>query len=202
MVLCAVILAGAPLAKQFSFRPALLRGVSDWQIAGHTLTGPTGDCDLTTVTQLRWVNHRIGDNQMLRLDLRTRHGSTQIALNIAANTGQDDPDRKAHLALCSEVAQTLAAQNPALIVFLGESTGARWAMFAVGLFTLSGGLGLAVAIGITGVSSDRLGAVTMPVLMLIGLGAFLIKANGPWRKPLKTNVSTLTKILAPAHPHS
>jgi hypothetical protein len=68
-------------------------------------------------------------------------------------------------------------------------------MFAVGLFTLIGGLGLAIAVGVSGLSSDRIGAVAMPVLLLIGLGAFIVKANGPWRKPVQISVQGLTKIL-------
>lgn len=183
------------MAEVFSFRPALLRGVADWQIAGHTLTGPDGDCDLRSVTQLRWVNHMIVDSRMTRLDLIAPAGTTQIAINIGAAADEDDPDRTAHKALCSRVAQTLAGHNSALPVYLGESPGAQWAMFAVGLFTLAGGLGLAVAVGVSGLSSDRIGAVAMPVLLLIGLGAFIVKANGPWRKPVQISVQGLAKIL-------
>lgn len=195
--MCAAILAGAPLDKVFSFRPALLRGVSDWHLTGDTLSGPAGDCDLPQVRQLRWVDHRIGDSRMTRLDLISPSGTTQIALNIATSAGEDDPDRRAHQALCLAVAQSLTAHNPALSVFLGESPGAQWAMFAVGIFTLLCGVGLAVAIGVTGVSSDRWGAVVMPILMLIALGAFLIKANGPWRKPMQVSIQGLTSSLAP-----
>lgn len=191
-----MISGGAPLAEVFSFRPALLRRVADWHIAGHTLTGPDGDCDLRSVTRLRWVNHRIADSRMTRLDLESPTGTTQIALNIGSAAGDDDPDRAAHLALCASVAQLLASHNSALPVYLGDSPGAQWAMFAVGLLTLAGGLGLAIAIGISGLSSDRLSAVAMPVLLLIGLGAFIVKANGPWRKPVQISVEGLTKVLA------
>ncbi|MGH1416571.1 MAG: hypothetical protein ACRBB0_23985 [Pelagimonas sp.] len=183
------------MTKVFSFRPAPLRGVTDWQLSGHTLTGPNGDCDLTTVIALRWADRHYGDSHFTELEMTSADQTTQIALNIGAKADANDPDRTTHLALCTSIVQILAAQNPDIPVRLGTRKGAQWAMFLVGLISIATAFGLVIAMVATGVTSERMTAVAVPVLFLLALGFFVVQANKPWRSLPSVSVKHFQTVL-------
>jgi hypothetical protein len=192
---CAAILGGARLTDLVLFRPAPLRGVQEWALKGTVLHAPDGRLELSQVRQARLVDKVIYGSRMRRLDLKTASGTTRIALSISRFAGHQESNLTAHLGLMRAVARRLAVIRPDLSVEIGESGGARLIMFGIGLVTLLSAVGMIVAMLMTGLSTDRMAAAAVPMLMLLALGALLVKANHPWRTLPSVPVATLDAVL-------
>ncbi|MEC3862260.1 hypothetical protein VK792_13280 [Mesobacterium sp. TK19101] len=180
-------------AESFSFRPAPLRAQVTYRLEPGLLHGPHGTLELSNVTRAALVDHVIRGQRMRRLDLYTGKRVVHIGLNRDASLPVTDSDRAAHHALCRALATHLAENTPDLPVAIGETGGARWAMFAIGASSLLFSLGILIAAAVSGISGDRMAAAALPMLMLAGLGVLLIQGNAPWKKQ-----PTLPATLLPA----
>lgn len=194
-VWCAATSAGARLTEVFTFRPAPLRAAQDWRLDGNTLTFPRGSYDLAEVEDAVFVDSRIQFMRLRRLDLTGPAGLCRIAINTRLGLSADDPNRAAHRALCQAVARQLAKRAPDPPVKLGETGGMRILWFCIGMMALVFSFGLGAAALATGVSSDRLAGMVVPLLVLALFGGVIVWRHALWRKLPQTPVSALPGLL-------
>ncbi len=194
-VYIAVTSAGARLAETYRFCPAPLRGPQDWQLDGDILTGPQGPLDLSTVDQATLVDSKVQLMRLRRLDLTAPSGLIRITINSRLGLPADHPDRAAHRALCSAVAERLARHAPDLPVRIGETGKLRMVWFGIGVLALVMGLGIGIAALATGVETDRLVGMVVPVAVLTLFGAVTLHSYAPWRRSPELPVATLPALL-------
>lgn len=169
-------------AQSYSFKPALLRGERTYRLVGRALTLHDGtEVDLAAVTAAGFVNHTLRRSRIMRLDLYLGEEKHSIGYNGAEGAWQTDPHARAFLMLVRDVLASVSGLQPDFVVRLGETGGIRMAMFVIGVLSALGGGGLFVTALASGVSADRLSAAALPTLLMLGLGAVLVRAYWPWR---------------------
>lgn len=188
-------LAGARLTERFSFKPAPLRAATEWRLEGDQLSGPQGSLDLGTVDQATLVDMKVQLMRMRRLDLSSPAGMIRIAINSRLGLPGTHPDRAAHRALCRAVAERLAERAPDLPVRSGEGGRLRAVWFGIGLLALVMGLGIGIAALATGVASDRITGMVLPLVVLVLFGAYTMYGHAPWRQRPTLPVSALPALL-------
>lgn len=176
-----MISGGERLTERFSFHPAPLRSAQDWALDGEMLQTPDGTVDLRQVRSARLVEKAFRGTRMRRLDLMMDEGVHRIALTIGISSGQEHPDRVAHLGLMRAVAGAMAQYCPDVTVEIGEGPRARMVMFAVGLLALAAAVGLGGAIIASGLSMDRMMAAALPLVLMLALGVTVSYSSWPWR---------------------
>ena len=173
----------------FSFKPALLVGRVHYTLGHENLicTDKHGAekwrLGWGNITKAGFVEHKVKASRMRRLDLMTGNRADKQSISYTSGLGDPaaDPDGVAQLDLMAAILDRLAADDPAFQVSVGEYGRARVAIFAIGLATLAGAVGLMALVLATGVSQDRAAAASVPALMLVLLGAGLTYAYAPWR---------------------
>lgn len=183
------------MTEGFAFRPAPLRGPQEWHLDGDLLTGPQGSFDLATVEEANFVDMKIQLMRMRRLDLAGPRGLFRVAINSRLGLPGDHPDRASHRALCQAVASRLARRAPDLPVRIGEGGRLRKVWFGIGGMSLLMGLGIGLAALATGVESDRLVGMAVPLVVLAVFGGVTMNAHAPWRKRPEIPVSALPALL-------
>ncbi|KUF11204.1 hypothetical protein [Pseudoponticoccus marisrubri] len=168
------------MAEVFSFRPASLRGAVDWRLEGDRLLTPEGWRDLSTLQGARLVQSTVRGILLRRLDLSFPEGRTRIAINVPRSAGPEQPDRRAHLALCRAIAAQLAKHQPQLPVHLGEGGRVRWVMFGMGAVSVLIALAIFFGALASGVSTDRLIGAAIPVGLLVLFGGAVMATTVPW----------------------
>ncbi|WP_204115367.1 hypothetical protein [Shimia biformata] len=187
--------------RRFGIKPALLRtrryfdltedglacrsrdGTLDWQVAWP---------DLTRVV---FVDHHVERQLMWRLDLICGDTVRRIAINIPEQGAKSDPDLAEFVDLIAGISEALAAARPEMRVSLGEYGRAKWGMLAVGVLSAVTGLGVLIAALVGGVSTDRMAAAAVPMLLLMALGALVIRAHHPWQSAPEVPAASFAPIL-------
>ncbi len=167
---------------------ALLRATS-FTLEGRKLSGDAGPLDLSTVTEALFVNRVIRRTRTMRLELNK---TCRIAYAAPENAWATDPDAHSFLTLCRDI---LRALPPEARITLDERRGARLVMFGIGVMGILLGAGVFAAALATGVSSGRLAAAAVPMLGLVGLGAFIARTYAPARKPRTATPKALAEVL-------
>ncbi|WP_089276907.1 hypothetical protein [Antarctobacter heliothermus] len=183
------------MTEDFTFRLAPIGKTVTWRLEGDLLTGPQGTCDLTGIETANFVDTTVQLIRMRRLDLRGASGLCRISVNTRLGLPPDDPNRAAHRALCRRVSEHLSSRAPDLPVKIGEAGAIRALWFGIGVLSLVMGLGIGIAALATGVSSDRLLGMIVPVTLLALFGAVLMHRHALWRTPLEIPVSALPAIV-------
>lgn len=183
-------------SQSYTFKPALLRGERTYRLDDATLVLHDGTrIDLAALTGAGFVNQAISRNRMMRLDLRLGEDRHSIGYNTAEAAWRDDPDARAFLALVRDVLRALAETRPDFEVTLGETGRGRMAMFIAGAVSALFGAALFVAALATGISTDRMVAAAVPMLLLLALGAVIIRAYWPWRAPPTGTAGAVAKVV-------
>ncbi len=171
-------------ARSYAFKPALLRGRRTYGLDGTLLTlHDDTRLDLAAITGAGFVNHALSRNRIMRLDLWIDGAKHGIGYNTAETAWRTDPDAREFLRLVRDVLRVLAEVRPDLAVTLGETGKGRFAMFLAGVVAAVFGVALFVAALATGISTDRMAAGAIPMLLLLAMGAVIIRAYWPWRAP-------------------
>lgn len=144
----------------------------------------------------QFVQHRIGDQLMWRLDLDDGVAPRRIATSFPHSARSDSEDCAAFIELSQNLSTSLSRLNPDFRIGYGEHGKARLVLFAIGVVATLVGVGLLIAALLTGVSGERLmgGGIAMGVLVIFGL--VLARGYSPWRKPIPVDVARFPKILA------
>ena len=156
-----------------AFRAAPARGATGYELTGGELRSDAGwAVPLAEVEAVGFVAHTGGGLRRMRLDLvrqGRRHG-VEMAMSADADPGAS-ADYRAFLLLAGAALRQIATVRPGLEVTLGEGGRARLVMFAIGLISAIGALGLFGLALATGISSDRLmkAGGGLAVLLLLGL---------------------------------
>ncbi|TYB82468.1 hypothetical protein [Maritimibacter fusiformis] len=170
--------------RSYAFKPALLRARRTYRLDDTTLfLRDDTPVDLAAITGAGFVNHSVSRNRIMRLDLWVGAEKHSIGYNAAEAAWRIDPDARDFLRLVRDVLGALAETRPDLEVTLGEVGKARFAMFLVGVVSAVIGVALFVAALATGISTDRVAAGAIPMLLMLALGAIIIRTNWPWRAP-------------------
>ncbi len=170
--------------RSYAFKPALLRARRTYRLDDTTLfLHDDTPVDLAAITGAGFVNHSVSRNRIMRLDLWVGAQKHSIGYNAAEAAWRIDPDARDFLRLVRDVLGALAETRPDLEVTLGEVGKARFAMFLVGVVSAVFGVALLVAALATGISTDRVAAGAIPMLLMLALGAIIIRTNWPWRAP-------------------
>lgn len=183
----------------FSYRPAPLLGKVTFSLANGVLASheePGWELALADVTHAAFVQHRLGRTIMLRLDLSEGGTLRRLSYNGSSGGWRDVPDAHVFLDLAALVVRGLGIAQPGFTVTYGEYGRARTTMFAVGLASVLGGLGLFLAALATGVPAARLAAAAVPALLMLALGGTVAFAYAPWRKPRAVSAAALAPVLA------
>lgn len=187
-------------AERFSFRPAPLRPEVTYRLEPEVLHGPHGALALSDVSGATLVDHVFRGQRMRRLDLYTGRRVMRVGLTCDAALPVTDTCRAAHHALCHALAQHMAETKPDVPVTIGETGGARWIMFGIGVAALLLGLGILIGAVVSGISGDHMAAAALPMLMLAGLGIVLIQGNAPWKKQPTLPAGLLPAMIDALHP--
>lgn len=195
------------MTQVFSYKPALLAARLDYHVGPGGLVCRAADgaekwrLDWRDVTAAAFVEHKVKGNRFRRLDLRCGGERRSISCTGGPGDPAADPDAAAHLDLAAAILDQLAALDDGLMVTVGEYGRSRLAIFGVGAASVLGGVGLAGLALATGVSSDRLGAGAVPVLLLLAMGAALMTTHAPWRRPPVVPAAPFAQALRQiAHP--
>jgi hypothetical protein len=170
--------------RSYAFKPALLRGKRTYALDAAVLTlHDDTSVELAAITGAGFVNQSLSRNRIMRLDLWVGSVKHSIGYNSAEAAWRTDPNAHAFLRLVRDVLLALAEARPDLLVTLGETGRARFAMFLVGVVSAVFGVALFVAALATGISTDRIAAGAIPMLLMLALGAMIMRAYWPWRAP-------------------
>ena len=184
------------MSKDFSFHPAPARSQRHYRLDGQQLTQEDGwQLDLGQVTRAAYVQHRMGDSLMRRLDLWQGETRYTIGWNGAAGGWTRDEGAHAFLELCSQVGEALQDACPTLRLTWGEYGRYRKALFVIGLLSLLGGIGIFAAALASGVSGSRLMGAAVPMGLLVLLGGAIGLGNAPWRPLPSLDPKELAPIL-------
>jgi len=171
----------------FSYKPALLAGRRDFEVTEAELIcrddrgGELWRLDLNKVGSAAFVEHKVRDARLRRLDLVAGTVHRSIGFNGGGGDPAADPNAAAHLELCAAVLDRLSERDGGLQVSVGEYGRARIAIFAIGLLSSGGAIGLLIAALASGISGARLGTAAVPLGLMVVFGGALILANAPWR---------------------
>ena len=151
---------------------------------------------LDKVQTANFVQHRMGDQLMWRLDLGDGENLFRIATSFPHSTRSESEDCAAFVALCQRLSEVLSEKDPDFRIGYGEYGKARIAMFAIGVVATLAGIGIMIAALLSGISGDRLlgGGIAMGVLVIFGL--VLARGYSPWRKPIPIDVGRFPAVLA------
>lgn len=189
---------------QFAFKPALLaaRVHVALDASGLSCSDAAGEehwcLDWSDIAGAAVVCLAVKGYQMRRLDLLDDDGRRLRSLSCTSPTAvrpDEDTNAAAHIELMVAVLDRLAGRDPDMSVQFGEYGRYRHAIFAVGVVSLLGGLGLGLAAVMTGVATDKLAAAAVPVLLLSLLGATLVRNNAPWTPPITVSPALMAKTL-------
>ncbi|WP_421701483.1 hypothetical protein [Aliiroseovarius sp.] len=184
----------APQVVAFHPAPARAQRVYRLEASALQLDGDWS-LDLTRVTRAAYVQHRVGDSLMRRLDLWQGETRRTIGWNGAAGSWIHDADAYAFLALCGATAGALQEVNPGLRITWGEYGRSRLALFVIGLLAVLAGLGIFAGALASGVSGGRLTGAALPMALLVLLGGGLALVNAPWRRLPTLEPAALPPIL-------
>lgn len=168
--------------------------VSSDTVACHGDDGWT--LPLDKVQTANFVQHRMGDQLMWRLDLGDGENLFRIATSSPHSTRAESEDCAAFVALCQQLSETLSEKDPDFRIGYGEYGKARVAMFAIGVVSTLAGIVIMIAALLSGVSGDRLigGGIAMGVLVIFGL--VLARGYSPWRNPIPIDVGRFPAVMA------
>lgn len=170
------------MVQEFSYRPAPVGKAVKIVVAPDRIVADAPwSLDFVDLDQVAFSRTRLGDSEMVRLDLYTRAGCHSVSFNGGRAGMETDPHARQHRAALIAILHALSRARPDMQVTLGAVRGARRGMFAVGVGAVLLGTGLLGAAFATGVSGDRLVAAAMPVALLLTIGVFLIAGYAPWR---------------------
>lgn len=187
--------------RRFLIKPALLRGRRYFDLDEHGLACRTRDGALdwqiawTDLTRIVFVDHHINRQLMWRLDLISGDVTRRIAINLPEDGAKSNPDLAEFVDLIAGVTDTVATVRPDMRVSLGEYGRAKWGMLSVGALSVLAGLGILLAALVGGVSTDRLAGAAVPMLVLIALGALVIRAHHPWQTPPEVPAASFAPII-------
>jgi hypothetical protein len=165
------------MSQTFRYKPAPLRGVTDWALDGSRLTGPKTDLDLGTVTGARFVESSVQTLRHRRLDLLHPAGTVRISANLPRSAGPDAPHRAAHRALILAVLDILPPETP---VAFGETPALRGIKFAIGVLAVLMGGGIAVTAMVAGMNRNAVTEVGIGLTVLTLFGLWYAAQNAPW----------------------
>lgn len=184
--------------REYLIRPAPARGQRS-----YTLTPQTLDCkgkngwslQLDKLQTANFVQHRIGDQVMWRLDLEDGGTSQSIATSFPYSTRTQSEDCASFIELCQILSGNISKSNPDFQIGYGEHGKARLVLFGIGVVSALFGIGLLLAALLSGVSGERLlgGGVAIGLLVIFGL--VLARGYSPWRKPIPVDVARFPKVL-------
>lgn len=169
-----------------SFKPALLRAAITYTLENDTLTATRArevlwEVHLSDVTSARYADIATGRYRMQRLDLQAGGTRRRIALTTPARSSLSDEALAAFRKLVAAISERLAEIAPRTEVRLGEGPLGTWVLFGIGM------AGIIMSLGVTGMamagrmSSDRLLAGAVPILMLLVFSGSLVIGFNPWR---------------------
>lgn len=191
----------------FSFKPAPMAARLDYETGPRGLVCRTADgaekwrLDWRDVTAAAFVEHRARGHRLRRLDLLAGGRRRSVGCTGAAADPAADPDAVAHLDLSAAILDRLAALDDGFLVTIGEYGRYRLTIFALGLVSVLGAVGIAGLAMATGVSPDRLGAGAAPILLLLASGVALVASHSPWRSPPQAPAALIAPALrSVAHP--
>ena len=176
--------------QRFAFKPALLRGERVFELDEAGLTEPGGDLRIAwaDVQAAAFVDMTARGMRIRRLDLTPRDGGERLQISVTTGDASPpvDDDAIAFLRMASTALEHLETAQPGFEVTFGEYGTPRILMFAVGVLSVIGALGIMLVAAIAGISSDRWLAGIVPMLMLLGFGGVIMVNYAPWVKPPKT----------------
>ena len=145
--------------QRFAFKPALLRGERVFELDEVGLTEPEADLHIAwaDVTAAAFVDLTARGMRIRRLDLTPRGGGEKLQISVTTGDASPpvDPDAIAFLRMASTALERMEDAQPGFEVTFGEYGTARILMFAVGVLSVIGALGILLVAAIAGVSSDR-----------------------------------------------
>ncbi len=187
----------ADRVQEFSYRPAPVGKTVRIRVAPDRIVADTlWALDFADLDQAAFVRTRLGDSEMVRLDLYTSAGCHSVSFNGSRAGMETDEHARQHRAALIAILLALSRARPDMQVALGAVGGGRWGMFAVGGAAVLSGVGLVAAAVATGVSGDRLFALAMPVVLLLTVGGFLIAGPAPWRARPSVDPAVVVVLLA------
>lgn len=144
-----------------------------------------------------FVEHKIKGLRMRRLDLiGDGKGSGQsISCTGAPGNPSADPEAAAHLRLVADILDRLVARSSGFEIEMEEYGRARWMMFVIGLLSAASAVGLFVLALVTGVPGDKLGAASVPFIILFVFGGLLMAKHAPWRPVLRGDAALFSQAL-------
>ena len=185
--------------QRFAFKPALLRGERVFELDEVGLTEPEADLHIAwaDVKAAAFVDLTARGMRIRRLDLTPRGGGEKLQISVTTGDASPpvDPDAIAFLRMASTALERLEDAQPGFEVTFGEYGTARILMFAVGVLSVIGALGILLVAAIAGISSDRWLAGIVPMLLLLGFGGVIMVNYAPWVKPPKMPARVMAKAL-------
>lgn len=175
----------------FRFRPAPLRPELSFTLKDGLLSGSGWDLSLLDLTDLRFTGYKAAGRLIWRLDLIEARVTRRINVSLPAADTRAHPDFAAFHALSVALNNGLNQHNPDLQLTLGETGVTRHVMFGLGL--LSGLTGLGISIG--AIANGRIVAAAIPALLLLLIGAGLLRSYWPWTTPRRVAPATLPDLL-------
>lgn len=155
--------------------------------------------DLADICSLAFFEGRVGDSQMVRLDLQGSETLRSLSMNSGRAGSLVSDDALQFYAALKSALQVVSKVRPDLQVVLGSSGKVHRIMFVLGIVAVSLGAGLLTAAFLTNTPASKLAAAAVPFSMLILFGGALIRGYWPWRERVKVSpqdlVSTLNKAL-------
>ena len=180
----------------FAFHPTPVRAQRVYRLDGAVLhLDDDWSLDLSQVTRAGYVQQRVGDSLMRRLDLWQGEKRRTIGWNGAAGGWVHDDGAYAFLALCGATAETLQTAAPSVSLTWGEYGRFRLALFLIGSLSIVGGASIFAGALASGVAGSRLLGAAMPMGLLVLLGGGVALVNSPWRKLPTLEPKALVPIL-------
>jgi hypothetical protein len=182
--------------RRYAYKPAALRGSTQYALDAGRLQADDGwEIALGTVEAAAFVNHVMKGMRIIRLDLWQAGRRRSLSYSGGARNWRADPDAATFLRLARDVLQELGDHAPGLAVTLGERGRSRRIMFAIGVLAALSGLVLFVAALASGISSDRLIAAALPMLLLTAMGGMIGYGYAPWRRPAWATPGALAGVI-------
>lgn len=182
--------------QRFVYRPAPLGARITVVVRPETVAVEGAwSLDLADIQSLSFFQGRVGDSQMVRLDLQTSRTTRSISIN-AGRTGllASEEERPFYSAVIA-VLQAVAKVTPQRRVVLGSTGKVERLLFGLGVASVVLGIGLLTGAVMTDVPVSKLTAAAMPFSLLVIVGGVLMRSHWPWRDRVKVPVDVLIDAL-------
>lgn len=187
--------------RRFVYRPAPV-GSRLTVVVGPDSVAVEGSwsLDLTDIRSMAFFQGRVGESQMVRLDLQGSNTTRSISINTGRTGSRSSTDELQFYAALIATLRAVVSVRPEMRVVLGETGKAQRILFGLGVVAVALGAGLLTAAVVTGVPAGKLAAAAVPFSLLILFGSALVRSHWPWRKRAHVSPEELIATLNKAMP--